>query len=319
MSMAKQNSPILPGGVRVTEEEHLLIARGAELAARADHTATASSFLSPRQQRLLFESAIMEKRADQIFFWGGYTGATRRMAIYLPTWILSFASDLEPAAQLFTKEREIQYLQLLSAAGVCPPSTETQTFNALLPEKLEDIQENGFLSGFVHPLLLEGSGFRALSHRDWLGSLMSLGIKREILGDITVWDDFHAVVFCQTKSAAYLISELKKAGRDAVCAAPCRLPEGFVPRQQYVPVTGTVASPRVDGVVRTLCNVSRDDAAVMIQRGLVELNYDPIEKTDVSVAAGDIISVRGYGKFKIDEIGRPTQRGRMHLAARKYQ
>ena len=57
----------------------------------------------------------------------------------------------------------------------------------------------------------------------------------------------------------------------------------------------------------------------MIQRGLVELNYDPIEKTDISIAAGDIISVRGYGKFKIDEIGRPTQRGRMHLAARKYQ
>ena len=317
--MTKQNAPILPGGIRITEEERLLIARGAELSARADHAATASSFLSPRQQRLLFESAIMEKRADQIFFWGGYTGATRRMAIYLPTWILSFASDSKPAAQLFTKERENHYLQMLSEAGVCPPPSEAQAFNISLPKKLEETQENDFLSGFVHPLLLEGSGFRSLSHRDWLGSLMSLGIKREILGDITVWDDFHAVVFCQTKSAVYLITELKKAGRDAVRAAPCRLPEGFVPQQQYVSVTGTVASPRADGVVRTLCNVSREEAAAMIQRGLVELNYDPIEKTDVSVTAGDILSVRGYGKFKIDEIGRPTHRGRMHLAARKYQ
>ena len=243
------------------------------------------------------------------------------MAIYLPTWILSFASDSKPAAQLFTKEREIHYLQLLSKAGVCPPPSEAQAAaaNVPLPEKLEETQENDFLSGFVHPLLLEGSGFRSLSHRDWLGSLMSLGIKREILGDITVWDDFHAVVFCQTKSAVYLITELKKAGRDAVRAAPCRLPEGFVPQQQYVSVTGTVASPRADGVVRTLCNVSREEAAAMIQRGLVELNYDPIEKTDVSVTAGDILSVRGYGKFKIDEIGHPTHRGRMHLAARKYQ
>ncbi len=319
--MTKQNLSTLPGGIRISEEERLLIARGAELSARADHTAVASSFLSPRQQRLLFESAIMEKRADQIFFWGGYAGATRRMAIYLPTWILSFASDREPAAQLFTKEREAHYLQLLSETGVCPPPSEAPaaTANVPLPEKLEETQENDFLSGFVHPLLLEGSGFRALSHRDWLGSLMSLGIKREILGDITVWDDFHAIAFCQTKSTPYLISELKKAGRDAVRAAPCLLPEGFVPQQQYIPVTGTVASPRADGVVRTLCNVSREDAAAMIQRGLVELNYDPIEKTDISVAAGDIISVRGYGKFKIDEIGRPTQRGRMHLAARKYQ
>ena len=317
--MTKQNLSTLPSGIRITEEDRLLIARGAELSARADNTAAASSYLSPRQPRLQFESAVMEKRADQIFFWGGCMGATRRMAIYLPGWILSFAPGPDPAAQLFTTERETHYLQLLSAASICPSPSEAQTINDSLPEKLEDVQENDFLSSFVHPLLLEGSGFRALSHRDWLGSLMSLGIKREILGDITVWDDFHAVVFCQTKSTAYLISELKKAGRDAVRAVPCRLPEGFVPRQQYAPVTGTVASPRADGVIRTLCNISRDDAMAMIQRGLVELNYDPIEKTDVSVAAGDIISVRGYGKFKIDEIGRPTQRGRMHLAARKYQ
>lgn len=317
--MTKQNPPSLPGGVRITEEERLLIARGAELSARAQYSAVASSFLSPREQRLLFDSAGMEKRADQIFFWGGSIGAARRMAIYLPAWILSFASEQETVPPLFAIERETYYLHLLSAAGVCPVPAEAQTVCETLPEKLEALQEGNFLSDFIHPLLLEGSGFRTLSHRDWLGSLMSLGIKREILGDIAVWDDAHAVVFCQTKSAPYLISELKKAGRDAVRATPCRLPEGFVPRQQYAPVNGTVASPRADGVVRTLCNISREDAAAMIQRGLVEINYNPIEKTDAAVEAGDILSVRGYGKFKIDEIGRPTQRGRIHLAARKYQ
>lgn len=318
--MTKQT--LLPSGIRINEEERLLIARGAELSARADYSAVASSFLSPRQQRLLFESALTEKRAEQIFFWGGCMGAARRMAIYLPAWILSFAPGRESVlpAQLFTQERETYYLQLLSAAGVCsaPEKAQTSSYDTL-PEKLEETQEKDLLSAFVHPLLLEGSGFRALSHRDWLGSLMSLGIKREILGDIAVWDDFHAVVFCQTKSTAYLISELKKAGRDAVRAAPCRLPDGFIPRQQYISVQGTVASPRADGIVRTLCNVSREAAASLIQRGLVEINYDPTEKTDAPVEPGDIISVRGHGKFRIDEIGRPTQRGRMHLKASKYQ
>lgn len=311
-----------PGGVRTTEEERLLIARGAELSARAEHSAVASSFLSPRQQRILFESALREKRAGQIFFWGGCLGAARRMAIYLPAWILSFAEESLPTspAQLFTQEREMYYLNLLSATGMEEAADLCgDDPYEMLPEKLEKICEEGLLSSFVHPLLLEGSGFRALSHRDWLGALMSLGIKREILGDIVVWDDFHAVLFCQTKGVAYLISELKKAGRDAVCAVPCRLPRGFVPRQQYVPILGTVASPRADGVVRVLCNISRDDAAALIQRGMVEINYDPIEEADRRIEPGDILSVRGYGKFKIDEIGQPTSRGRLHLTARKYQ
>ena len=318
--MTTQNP--IPGSVRITEEERLLIARGAELSARAEHSAVASSFLSPRQQRILFDSAVREKRAGQIFFWGGCLGAARRMAVYLPAWILSFAEDPLPVSlsQLFTQEREAYYLDLLTAAGmeeVADPCVDNPY--DMLPEKLEKICEEGLLSPFVHPLLLEGSGFRALSHRDWLGSLMSLGIQREILGDIVVWADFHAVLFCQTKGAAYLISELKKAGRDTVAASPCRLPRGFVPRQQYVPIRGTVASPRADGVVRALCNVSREDAAALILRGMVEINYDPAEETDRHIEPGDILSVRGYGKFQINEIGQPTSRGRLHLIAKKYQ
>lgn len=312
----------LPGGAHISEEERLLIARGAELSARTEHSAVASSFLSPREQRLLFESALTQKRADQIYFWGGCRGATRRMAVYLPAWVLSFSSE-DPSFspnQLFSREREEYLLQLLSMAGLEDMCEDVSSdFYDTLPEKLEAAEEFGLLSEFVHPLLLEGSGFRTLSHRDWMGSLLSLGIKREVLGDIVIWDDFHAVVFCQAKAAAYLISELKKAGRDTVHAAPCRLPTGFVPRQQYIPVRGTVASPRADGVVRTLCNVSREDAAELIQRGMVEINYDPVTETDARVEPGDILSVRGYGKFRIDEIGRSTGHGRIHLTARKYQ
>lgn len=318
--MTKQNP--IPGGVRITEEERLLIARGAELSARAEYSAVASSFLSPRQQRLLFENALCEKRAEQIFFWGGCRGAGRRMAVFLPAWILSFAAAAPSPSpdQLFTQEREASFLHLLCMAGLEDAAEEpSPDIYDTLPEKIERIHKAGMLSEFVQPLLLEGSGFRSLSHRDWMGALLSLGIKREILGDIVVWDDFHAVTFCQAKGAAYLISELKKAGRDTVRAFPCRLPAGFVPRQQYIPVRGTVASPRVDGVIRTLCSISREDAAALIQRGLVEINYDTIAETDGRIEAGDIISVRGYGKFQIDEIGQPTVRGRIHLAARKYQ
>ena len=318
--MTKQNP--FPGGARINEEERLLIVRGAELSARAEHSAVASSFLSPREQRLLFESALTQRRADQMYFWGGCRGATRRMAVYLPAWVLSFSSESPSVSpnQLFSREREEYLLQLLSMAGLEDMCEDVSSdFYDTPPEKLEAAEASGLLSEFISPLLLEGSGFRTLSHRDWMGSLLSLGIKREVLGDIVIWDDFHAVVFCQAKAAAYLINELKKAGRDTVHAVPCRLPAGFVPRQQYIPVQRTVASPRADGVVRALCNVSREDAASLIQRGMVEINYDPVTETDAQVEQGDILSVRGYGKYRIDEIGRPTGRGRIHLAARKYQ
>ena len=317
--MTKQNP--FPGGARINEEERLLIARGAELSARAEHSAVASSFLSPREQRLLFADALTQGRADQLYFWGGCRGAERRMAVYLPDWILSFSvpCPLPVSRQLFSREREEALLQMLGAAGLERiEKAEDVDCYAALPQKTQ-AAEDGLLSQWICPLLLEGSGFRALSHRDWMGSLLALGIKREILGDIVIWDDFHGVVFCQAKTAAYLIEELRKAGRDTVHAAYCRLAAGFVPRQQYLPIQGTVASPRADGVVRVLCSVSREDAAELIRQGLVEINYAPVTKADAGVEPGDILSVRGYGKFRIDEIGRPTGRGRIHLTARKYQ
>lgn len=315
----KHNFPF--DGAHISEKDRLLIARGAELSARAKHSAVASPFLSPREQRLLFADALTRGRADQLYFWGGCRGAERRMAVYLPDWILSFSvpCPLPVSRQLFSREREEALLQMLGAAGLERiEEAEDVDCYAALPPKIEAAEE-GLLSQWICPLLLEGSGFRALSHRDWMGSLLSLGIKREILGDIVIWDDFHGVVFCLAKTAAYLIEELKKAGRDTVHAALCHLAAGFVPRQQYLPIQGTVASSRADGVVRALCNVSREDAAGLIRQGLVEINYDLITKVDAEIEPEDIVSVRGYGKFRIDEIGRPTGRGRIHLTARKYQ
>ena len=84
----------------LTDEERLLISRAAELSARCDYSAVASCFLSPREQRILFESGA----AAGGFFYGGAAGATRRKLIFLPSWIECEKSS----SGVFSSEKEKQ-------------------------------------------------------------------------------------------------------------------------------------------------------------------------------------------------------------------
>jgi RNA-binding protein YlmH len=88
--------------------------------------------------------------------------------------------------------------------------------------------------------------------------------------------------------------------------------------QKYQGLSDTVASERLDCVVASLCNLSRERAQNLIRAGLVEFNYETAQKTDVKCAADDIISARGYGKFVIRSISEQTRKGRLRLLADKY-
>lgn len=269
----------------LTDEERLLISRAAELSARCDYSAVASCFLSPREQRILFESGA----AAGGFFYGGAAGATRRKLIFLPSWI-----ECEK-----------------SSSGVFSSEKEKQLEQALLAYGCEDM-----LSEFYVPVHLQCSGYAKLSHRDWLGSLMALGIKRETLGDICFFEG-EAYVFAEPKAAAYIENELERAGRDKVSAKICSLPDNFRIEIEYKNVSTTVASPRIDGVVRALCNMSRDDAAALVISGMVELNYFTETEVDARVCGGDIISVRGHGKYIVDSADEQTKKGRVRIVGRK--
>ena len=269
----------------LTDEERLLISRAAELSARCDYSAVASCFLTPREQRILFESGA----AAGGFFYGGAIGATRRRLVFLPSWIECDKSR----KGLFSQEKE------------------EQLESALLSYGCEDM-----LAEFYTPVHLRSSGYEKLSHRDWLGSLMALGIKRETIGDICFFEG-EAYVFAEPKAAVYIQNELSRAGRDKVSAEICSLPRDFRIELEYELFATTVASPRIDGVVRALCNMSRDDAASLVASGMVELNYFTATEVDAKVCNGDIISVRGRGKYIIDSADEQTKKGRVRIAGRK--
>ena len=290
--MYSDNSKNKYGSAVCGDEERLLLARAAELSQRSERgEVTATSFLTPRQQRLIYDDQTRSGAADSLFLWGGFKGAQRRIAMFLPRWITDGAAP----AGAFSQAREEHFVSLLASCGC-----------------------EEYLHEFTVPVCLSGSGYASLGHRDWLGSLTALGIKRQVLGDIAVENDSSAYVFAKPEAAAFIVKEMKSAGRDRVKAEFA--PEGvqICPNLSFEKLVSSVASPRLDGVVRALCGVSREAAAEIVSGGAAELNYLPVQDADRRVCAGDVLSVRGYGKFIIDRCEDETRRGRIRLEARKY-
>ena len=85
----------------------------------------------------------------------------------------------------------------------------------------------------------------------------------------------------------------------------------------YQEISETIASPRLDAVVKALLRISREEAARQIRAGSVSLDHRPIEDVAATVPAPSTVSIRGCGRFIIDRIGPPTKKGRLLLQARK--
>jgi RNA-binding protein YlmH len=85
-----------------------------------------------------------------------------------------------------------------------------------------------------------------------------------------------------------------------------------------MPISDTVASPRLDCIVGALCSLSREKARATVESGLVELDFEREERPDRTVSAPCIISVRGYGRFRINSVSDMTKKGRYRLNAEKF-
>ena len=155
-----------------------------------------------------------------------------------------------------------------------------------------------------------------LSHRDVLGSLMALGLKRETVGDILI-DEGRAVIFLSEETANYVMTQITKIGRVGVT-----LKEGFsfpLPRSgEFKEFSTTVSGERLDCIVAAVCSVSRNKAVELIEQSLVTVNSVVTEKITTRLCDGDVISVRSRGKFIIDSLRDKTKKNRLVLKYKKY-
>ena len=167
-------------------------------------------------------------------------------------------------------------------------------------------------------LQIKGSGFRELSHKDYLGAVLNLGIERDAIGDLCVTDTHTAVLLCDRVMAQFLCENLTRAANDAVRVERVTLPPDFDGGRKFRPLCDTVASPRADSVVAALAKLSRERAQALFREGLVEIDYAPADKPDQQLSAPCVIVIRGKGKFIIRSLSEQTKKGRIRLLADQY-
>ena len=273
------------------EDDAVLLAHIADLAEQSEWGAAVSEFLPARACRLTTLEAARGGFADRLFFWGGCRGALRRAAVILPPWADMPGASADP----LSPEREDALLAAMREG----------TDGGAVREKITSVR-------------LTGSGYKTLSHRDFFGAVMATGVRREAIGEVAVLSPHEAIVFAERKIAVYLAETLTAVGADTVRAELYDVPEDFSIPRRFEAVTGTVQSPRLDGVIHALLNVSRAEAAALIARGDVTWNDFPAAAGDAPVEPGDTISARGFGKYIIDGISDVTKKGRIRLTARKF-
>lgn len=156
----------------------------------------------------------------------------------------------------------------------------------------------------------------ALTHRDYLGALMNLGIEREKLGDILT-DGTRAYLFCMADIAPYLCENLSRVRHTSVSceqigAEAC----GISPRFEELSVN--VASERLDAVISAVWKLSRGVSAELISGEKVFVDGRTARQAGGSIPESARVSVRGYGKFVYEGAERETKKGRLYVKVRRF-
>ncbi len=157
---------------------------------------------------------------------------------------------------------------------------------------------------------------KRLTHRDYLGALMGLGLKREAVGDILP-DQQGAILFALPSAAALIEEQLHEVGRETVSVSRSTVPDELC-APQGEPVRLSVASPRLDAVVSGVLHQSRETAAELIRADRVQINHRSCTSVSTQLEEGDLVTVRGIGRFRLSELGGVSRKGRVFLTCIKY-
>ncbi|MBR6923162.1 MAG: hypothetical protein IKH50_01345 [Oscillospiraceae bacterium] len=155
-----------------------------------------------------------------------------------------------------------------------------------------------------------------LTHRDFLGCLMNIGIKRSETGDIIV-NEKAAYVFCTEKMAEYICSEITRVRHTVVsCRITEELPESTSSEPSALEIQA--ASERIDGVISKVFHLSRSNCSELFREKKIFVNGRLNENSSYLLKEDDKISVRGFGKFIFKGISGTTRKGNKIITVEKF-
>lgn len=162
-----------------------------------------------------------------------------------------------------------------------------------------------------------------LSHRDFLGALMNLGIEREMIGDILVAQSSSgkhsfAYIFCVNRVAGYITDNLTRIKHTNVKCALCSADDAQDIRTKKESIHIIAASARIDAVIASLTGLSRSNTSSLFRDKSVSLGHRIYENSSYQLKPGDIFSVKGYGKYEFVQSGAATRKGRLNIDLLRY-
>ena len=185
---------------------------------------------------------------------------------------------------------------------------------AFVPDALSYEQAYPIACIKVQPLNRKFS--EELTHRDYLGAILNLGIERSKTGDILL-DDSCGYIFCCESMADFLTEELVRIRHTSVQARRLSQEEPL-PSPKREEISGTVASPRLDSVIALAFGSSRSSILGLIEGGKVFVNGKSVVSNGYGIKDGDIVSVRGKRIFQFGSVTNKTKKNRYHVILYRY-
>ena len=156
----------------------------------------------------------------------------------------------------------------------------------------------------------------SLGHRDFLGSVLALGLRRQVLGDILVVEN-RGYLFCLEHVVSFILEQLQQVKHTTVHCSLWWSPPPVV-LVEPEPVQLLVASERLDGIMAAVYKLSRNDSQQQINQGRVLVNDREIHSVNLILHPGDRVSVRGKGRFRYEGIEAATRKGRLRIRVRVW-
>ena len=229
-------------------------------------------------------------------------------------------SDFLNLNELNIYHQNEKFFETKTEASGGVPFAERQIV-AFIPDalSLRDIKDSDIFQSEIsvlHISPLNKKYSEALSHRDYLGSILNLGIERGMIGDILITDS-EAIVFVKMQMQEFLTENITRIRHTSVLATIDELTD-FHYSPRYEEIKGTVASVRLDSLLSVAFSSSRSKLSGLIEGGKVFVNGRLITSNAYQVKEHDIISVRGMGKFEFIETLAFTKKKRIYVLIHKY-
>lgn len=220
--------------------------------------------------------------------------------------------DMSQLSSFYSLERDLAYVGTSVSGGT--EGCERCMVRFGTPESLG--YDEAFPIVLLHISPVQKKFSDALTHRDFLGSVIGLGIERTKLGDIIVRDN-EGYIFVSESISEYILENLSKVKRTNVRVEKCLdIPEAVAPK--FAEESIIVSGNRLDAIIARVYKLSRDLAVRYISEGKVFLSGRQMTENAKQLKSGDTVSVRGKGKFIFEGEGGSTKKDKLYIKIKKY-